>query len=1016
MPKIPVLNIHSVQPNSFDGNELNLNTILKHWGREQAQNPDVSSGSLFDVEEYRHQQKQRSNSLTLMKIEKSLTEVKDQVLETMASLKGEKSFGYTNSLVKFAQSWAQPVEPFDGAEGGGAAHSELMEKYGFDVSTEPVQSLQQMLRSLPTDLREQYNPILKQRMTRLFRRTGAHEETQKKRALLQSYQETIQSSLEAISKNPNDPTLRNNELDSISHSISLMGATLGWNEERIDAEVNQRVEAVHLSVINALIANHQADTAQEYFAKHQEEIVFADKPQLQDRIDRQFVLQEGEKLAVQIELLPKQEQPQAMAAIKDAEIRVATDRARTHHRLLTHIADSKANYANVVFIREFIELGQTPPPMSEIMKQPQWQNLSLKNKETLQAMWEERAGIREQEIFATEELELFRAVPAVNTQEGFRATQVGHPHISSGPKWKVAQDQGLVDPEEAEFFSQSLQRFESGSLRDQTDFVNTDYKTEGHAVLSPATIEILEHLRQTATDTLRPDEAIQANRASSPEELKALFTEEKDRLSIIDGGLRESGIDPQLYKVALLDLAKQVHRKEKQLGHKLKLSQIVELVDENLKSDRKTVWKESVDAGALEASSPVERTPELRREESLLSQAENIVVGGTKDAAINLLTLVTELGQGVRDMKIGNTTVQEWLDDWGIGGRMPIEIERMETSNNPGVQMARGLFSFALGFLVSRRIFAKGNAVLSKEIFSSGNVTAGIAADLLTVDRDQNISNLFNEMAPELRNPLTDFLASKIDDSELEKALKNVIEGGAMGEAFELTGKGVKHLVEFAKEVKRSGFVEAVPEWLRSERGSIRMGPNAFVNSPKGGIDFGEIPEMVADGGIEIPRFKIRLQVGTNDWGLSHLENNLRRMRGILNLPDGFENARDFIHHVTSDFDEAFFELDPYGRVLLVKGGVKERIVVVELKHEEGGFYSVTTAYPAEPRYLEDGIENQRFIQLRPKNNSSNSEFGMIAIPGMTGTNSESSDQNLNKSLDGVKSKFKKKLSESGKK
>ena len=982
MPKIPVLNIHSVQPNSFDGNELNLNTILKRWGREQAQNPDAPSGSLSDVAEYRQQQKQRSDSLTLMKIEKSLTEVKDQVLETMASLKGEKSFGYTNSLVEFAQSWAQPVETSNVVEGDGAAHSELMEKYGFDVSTEPVQSLQQLLRRLPTDLREQYNPILKQRMTRLFRRTGAHEETQKKRALLQSYQETIQSSLETVSKNPNDPTLRNRELDSISHSISLMGATLDWNEERIDAEVNQRVEEVHLSVINALITHHQADKAQEYFAKHQKEIVFADKPQLQDRIHRQFVLQEGEKLAVQIESLPKQEQPQAMAAIKDAEIRVATDRARTYHRLLTHIADSKANYANVVFIREFIEQGQTPPPLSEIMKQPQWQNLSLKNKETLQAMWEERAGVREQEIFATEELESFQAVPAVHTREGFRATPVGHPHISSGPKWKVAQDQGLVDPEEAEFFFQSLQRFESGTLRDQTDFANTDYKTEGHTVLSPATIEILEHLRQTATDTLRPDQAIQANRASSPEELKALFTEEKDRLSIIDGGLREAGIDPRLYKVALLDLAKQVYRKEKQLGHKLKLSQIVELVESNLKSDRKTVWKESVESGSLEPASPVEQISEQRREETLLDQAENIVVGGGKDAAINLLTLVTELGQDLRDMKIGDSTVQEMLDDWGIGGRIPIEIERMEASSNPGVQMARGLFSFALGFLTT------------KKLFNAGSVRSGIAADLLTVDRDQNLSSLFNQMAPELRNPLTDFLASKIDDSELEKALKNVIEGGAMGEAFELTGKGVKHLVEFIKEVKRSGFVEAVPEWLRSERGSIRMGPKAFVESPDGGIDFGELPDMITEDGIPVLGHKIHLQVGTDEWGLIHIENNTRHMRDILNLPDGFENARDFVHHVTKNFDEAYFQAREgrgHGRIILVKRHQKDRFVMVELQQEEGGYYSVSTGFPDDPSYLRRNVNNGHFKRLRE--NSGNTSGSEMIAPGVVGATNESSNQ-----------------------
>ncbi len=365
---------------------------------------------------------------------------------------------------------------------------------------------------------------------------------------------------------------------------------------------------------------------------------------------------------------------------------------------------------------------------------------------------------------------------------------------------------------------------------------------------------------------------------------------------------------------------------------------------------------------------------ELRREESLLSQAENIVVGGTKDAAINLLTLVTELGQDLRDLKIGNTTVQEWLDDWGIGGRMPIEMERMEASSNPGVQMARGLFSFALGFLVSRRIFAKGNAVLSKEFFSSGNVIAGIAADLLTVDRDQNLSNLFNEMAPELRNPLTDFLASKIDDSELEKALKNVVEGGAMGEAFELTGKGVKHLVEFIKEVKRSGFVEAVPEWLRSERGSIRMGPKAFVESPDGGIDFGEMKEMYTPSGRKVPAHKIRFQVGDNDFGRIHIEATPNRVEKILRDFPEYKNLTEFVYDITKNYTEALYQKSN-GAVIIVKRNGKGKIAVLELIEEKETFYTVRSSFPESGNYIKNKVKKGKMEPLSENPPAGNSEI-----------------------------------------
>jgi hypothetical protein len=180
-----------------------------------------------------------------------------------------------------------------------------------------------------------------------------------------------------------------------------------------------------------------------------------------------------------------------------------------------------------------------------------------------------------------------------------------------------------------------------------------------------------------------------------------------------------------------------------------------------------------------------------------LGIAQQILVGGGLDAVKNSADLVTGIGEQVRNFEIGGATVEQHLQsvDEALGtgklfsGKTEIGIASLEKEGGAAVQMARGLTSWLVGFAV-----LKGGG--------AATLPAGIAADGLAIDRDANLSNLFNDTFPEghpLRNPLTDALAASQDDSELEKSVKSMIEGAGLTLPFTAIQALTKSLSSFKK-------------------------------------------------------------------------------------------------------------------------------------------------------------------------------------------------------------------------
>lgn len=167
-----------------------------------------------------------------------------------------------------------------------------------------------------------------------------------------------------------------------------------------------------------------------------------------------------------------------------------------------------------------------------------------------------------------------------------------------------------------------------------------------------------------------------------------------------------------------------------------------------------------------------------------LGIAQQILVGGPLDAVVNAGELITDTGERIRNFEIGGATVEQHLQalDQTLGtgqlfsGKVELPIGSIEPEGGPVVQLGRGLMSWLTGFAMLRTAGA-------------GNITSGIAADGLVVERDANLSNLFNEAFPEghpLRNPLTDLIAVDQDDSEIEKSMKTMLEGVGLTLPFTL--------------------------------------------------------------------------------------------------------------------------------------------------------------------------------------------------------------------------------------
>lgn len=115
---------------------------------------------------------------------------------------------------------------------------------------------------------------------------------------------------------------------------------------------------------------------------------------------------------------------------------------------------------------------------------------------------------------------------------------------------------------------------------------------------------------------------------------------------------------------------------------------------------------------------------------------------------------------------------------------------------------------FAAGFAGAGKVLKGWKAAgTTSRIVKS--MAQGAIADFSAFDgQEKRLSNMLNEMAPELRNPVTEFLAADEDDPELLGRAKNAIEGLGLGVAVDAVLTGIR-LLKQVRKIKEAVRTEA---------------------------------------------------------------------------------------------------------------------------------------------------------------------------------------------------------------
>ena len=266
--------------------------------------------------------------------------------------------------------------------------------------------------------------------------------------------------------------------------------------------------------------------------------------------------------------------------------------------------------------------------------------------------------------------------------------------------------------------------------------------------------------------------------------------------------------------------------------------------------------------GALDA---LEKTGELvsaegqrLRDTTLEDVARNLqgVAGGFATPEISESGHLQPLPEGAFG-DVGKVTVQEALDNLKMGGKIPFQIPQLEEKGGTGTKMARGIASFLYGFTALRT-------------FGAASIPSGIAADILTTPGEENLANMFNDLAPELKNPITDFLEAKEDDSVLTQRLKQAGIGIAAAEA----------LVRTARMMKAGGIKMAD---LANPKKVIKR-----LRSKK--IPLGEM-----EGPLPAPKPASVVTIRGSDFDLEGFEPFLKRVNSGKAIKEAIKDAQEYL-------------------------------------------------------------------------------------------------------------------------
>ena len=145
-----------------------------------------------------------------------------------------------------------------------------------------------------------------------------------------------------------------------------------------------------------------------------------------------------------------------------------------------------------------------------------------------------------------------------------------------------------------------------------------------------------------------------------------------------------------------------------------------------------------------------------------------------------------QVGGGIRDAFVhtmqGLNIVGDWMREhqpsWLPSGKLEITIPEVAKAGTVEGDLIRSASQFLTAFLPAAKAL-EGVGVVGHTLQGLG---AGAISDFLAFDpKDPRMSNLINDLAPALKNPVTDFLATNPQDTAAEGRFKRALEGLGLG-------------------------------------------------------------------------------------------------------------------------------------------------------------------------------------------------------------------------------------------
>lgn len=177
-----------------------------------------------------------------------------------------------------------------------------------------------------------------------------------------------------------------------------------------------------------------------------------------------------------------------------------------------------------------------------------------------------------------------------------------------------------------------------------------------------------------------------------------------------------------------------------------------------------------------------------------LAESPKAVLGGVRNAVEELAQSIDSAGAWVAVQAahgLGDEDRAKRIEDAQaagegvLSGHLPeVGAPRSVTGN-----LISGITQFAVGFAAGGKAL-KTAGLIGKEAGAAGVFLKSAFSDAFAFDpAQQRLSNLI-ESNPELKNPVTEFIASKPGDSEATGRLKNALEGLGVGAALQTVFTG----------------------------------------------------------------------------------------------------------------------------------------------------------------------------------------------------------------------------------